>query len=89
MQAERDKVVHWLWSEDSLQRPGVMDWHGGDTRNKWNVDYGRLQAIALKADGINTGFMQLMFRYGMSEDGKSGLLSVAWQRICGIQRQNG
>lgn len=85
MQSERDKVVHWLWSQDELQRPGVLEWRNKGKWGTWKADYGKLRHIALKIDDISAGFWQLMLRYGKHPTKDYGLLSIAWQRICGIQ----
>jgi hypothetical protein len=82
MQAERDKVVHWLWSEDDLKRPGIMDWRDGKS-GKWNVDYEKLKKIALKIDSIHDGFCQIVFATGKRTKAEGYLLSIAWQRVCG------
>ncbi len=63
-----------------------MEWRDdNDNWKTWKVNYGKLKDIALKIDAINADFYQMMLQNGLSPGGKSGLLSVAWQRICGIQ----
>lgn len=83
MQAERDKIIHWLWSEDDRERVGVADWVGGNP-GTWAIDYAKLREIALKIDAISGGFFKLALETGRRPSAEGMLLSVAWQRICGI-----
>lgn len=80
VQAERDKLVHWLWG-DSEGGIGVADWRSHFKTPDWNFDFKRLVAVSQKIDGLRNELIQIALQNGE----KDGVIfqSNAWHRICG------
>jgi hypothetical protein len=88
VQEERDRLIHWLWGQNSEGEISVADWkepkkgpNGMFEQREWKVDMDTMVKLATKADGYRATLGEFMFTHGKSEHGFR--LSHAWFRMCG------